>query len=376
MFWIDKDSPIPLHHQLREAIREEIRSARLTPGMMLPTEMEICAQLDISRTTVRAAILDLAREGLLKRIPARGTFVAESTSQPDTIVIAAFAIGDSPSPGTELFFRIWDGIDRAARAAGVHVVVRRSIEQGDGRTEFLNRLSREPSTLGLAIFTWRGVTWNQVRHLHNRHFPYVLLNRFIPEHPAPSVTLDDRAAVDQAVRRLHALGHRRILYLGLSNPESTAHQEREQGYTLAMDALGLHSYAHIARVEWTQSTMHQALAQLLGGRHDYTAVIAASGDVAANLVTEASILGIDIPGDLSIITFDDSSRTSERHPGITAIDYAPFEFGQAAVDLILQQASGEDGARTRHVIPVSFIERGSCAPPRVVERTGAARTGR
>src|SRR3546814_4652615 len=64
------------------------------------------------------------------------------------------------------------------------------------------------------------------------------------------------------------------------------------------------------------------------------------------------------------------SRTVERHPGITTIDYAPSAIGKAAVDLIRRQAAGDSSARTRSVIPTAFIERGSCASwPRSEEHT-------
>ncbi len=73
---IDRSSSEPLHAQLKELIQETIASGRLQPGDKLPTEQELCRHFGVSRTPVRQALLELVQEGLLVRIPGRGTFVA------------------------------------------------------------------------------------------------------------------------------------------------------------------------------------------------------------------------------------------------------------------------------------------------------------
>jgi ABC-type glycerol-3-phosphate transport system substrate-binding protein len=73
---IDPSSPVPLYYQLKLLLREQIDQGYLKPGDKIPTEAELCAQYAISRTPVRQAVLELAREGLLTRTVGRGTFVA------------------------------------------------------------------------------------------------------------------------------------------------------------------------------------------------------------------------------------------------------------------------------------------------------------
>jgi GntR family transcriptional regulator len=74
---IDRDSPLPYYHQLKELLRDEIIGGRWLPGTRLPSEPELCRALDVSRTVVRQALGDLEHEGLLRRRKGRGTFVAE-----------------------------------------------------------------------------------------------------------------------------------------------------------------------------------------------------------------------------------------------------------------------------------------------------------
>lgn len=75
---IDRNSPIPIYHQLRTLIQEQIESGAWGPGDRIPTEQELCQMYDISRSPVRQALKELAYEGVLLRRPGRGTFVSGS----------------------------------------------------------------------------------------------------------------------------------------------------------------------------------------------------------------------------------------------------------------------------------------------------------
>jgi GntR family transcriptional regulator len=74
---IDRRSPVPFYFQLKKLLTEEILSGRWGPGDRLPSEPTICAQFDISRTTVRQALAELESEGMIRKEKGRGTFVAE-----------------------------------------------------------------------------------------------------------------------------------------------------------------------------------------------------------------------------------------------------------------------------------------------------------
>ncbi len=72
---LDPDSAVPLYHQLKQQIMDEITAGIYRPGDRLPTEHELCEQHGISRTPVRRALTELADEGVVVRIRKRGTFV-------------------------------------------------------------------------------------------------------------------------------------------------------------------------------------------------------------------------------------------------------------------------------------------------------------
>ena len=77
---LNRESAVPIAHQLLELIRGQIARGELEPGTRLPTELELCERLGVSRTPVRQALGRLTAEGLLVRHPGRGTFVNASVT--------------------------------------------------------------------------------------------------------------------------------------------------------------------------------------------------------------------------------------------------------------------------------------------------------
>lgn len=75
---IYRNSPVPRYHQLKEILRERIRSGEWKPGDLIPSERELSEVYDISRMTARQAITELVNEGVFYREQGRGTFVAQN----------------------------------------------------------------------------------------------------------------------------------------------------------------------------------------------------------------------------------------------------------------------------------------------------------
>lgn len=72
---LDRESFTPLYHQLEECLRSKIRDEKLQPGDPLPSEQELAKEFNVSRITVRQAMLRLQFEGVVERRQGKGTFV-------------------------------------------------------------------------------------------------------------------------------------------------------------------------------------------------------------------------------------------------------------------------------------------------------------
>ncbi len=104
---LDERSPVPLYYQLQEIIRTRIESGQWGPGRQLPPEAELCEEFNLSRGTVRQALADLVREGLLHRRRGKGSFVATPKIPQDIMRIGAgFSEYAREAIGTDLGSRL------------------------------------------------------------------------------------------------------------------------------------------------------------------------------------------------------------------------------------------------------------------------------
>jgi GntR family transcriptional regulator len=99
---IYRNSPVPRYHQLKEILRERIRSGEWKPGDLIPSERELSETYDISRMTARQAITDLVNEGVFYREQGRGTFVTQNKITQQLLHLTGFtedirARGQRPS---------------------------------------------------------------------------------------------------------------------------------------------------------------------------------------------------------------------------------------------------------------------------------------
>ena len=85
---LDKHSSIPLYAQLRELIVERISDGTYEQGDRIPSELQFCEELDLSRPTVRQAIAELVSDGVLEIHKGKGTYV---TSEPERLSVPHFA---------------------------------------------------------------------------------------------------------------------------------------------------------------------------------------------------------------------------------------------------------------------------------------------
>jgi GntR family transcriptional regulator len=88
---LDRNSPVPLHSQLKAAIDARIESGEWAPEGQVPSERELCEQFRVSRITVRQALHELVAEARLVRIHGRGTYVATSPLKKQLLPLVGFS---------------------------------------------------------------------------------------------------------------------------------------------------------------------------------------------------------------------------------------------------------------------------------------------
>ncbi|MEO7003327.1 MAG: GntR family transcriptional regulator [Ktedonobacterales bacterium] len=102
---IYRNSPVPRYHQLKEILRERIRTGEWKPGDLIPSERELSETYGLSRMTARQAITDLVNEGVFYREQGRGTFVTRHKITQQLMRLTGFTEDISArggQPGTKL----------------------------------------------------------------------------------------------------------------------------------------------------------------------------------------------------------------------------------------------------------------------------------
>jgi len=143
---MNRESPVPLHHQVRNYLLGCLERAELLPGQKLLQEREYAARFGISLAPVRQAILDLVKEGYLYRVPGRGTFVREQKVEEKISILSSFT-ESMRAKGLSAVLRVVElRIDKAA------AVVRLIPETQDQQFVFLQRVALVEGT-AMALLT-------------------------------------------------------------------------------------------------------------------------------------------------------------------------------------------------------------------------------
>ncbi|MFE9247682.1 LacI family DNA-binding transcriptional regulator [Streptomyces sp. NPDC007088] len=201
--------------------------------------------------------------------------------------------------------------------------------------------------------------------LKARNVPFVLVDGHAPKVRATSVSPDDRAAARLAVTHLVSLGHTRI-GLALGPERFVPVRRKKEGFlTVLRELLGLDPA--VAERELVRHSLYTleggqaAAAALLDG--GCTAVVCASDMMALGAVRAARQAGLDVPGEVSVVGFDDSPLIAFTDPPLTTVRKPVRAMGQAAVNALLEEIGGTPAPPGEFVFLPELVMRGSTAPP-------------
>lgn len=182
------------------------------------------------------------------------------------------------------------------------------------------------------------------------------------------VSIDDYKAAFTMTRHIISLGHRRIGFI-IGHPNQLASERRLAGYCDAMAEAGLPTPDELrAQGLFTYRSGLDAAEQLLHLEDMPTAIFASNDDMAAATVAVAHRRGMDVPGDLTVCGFDDTTLAVTIWPELTTIRQPIVELSGAAADLLVQkiraQRSGQKQAARHVLLDFTLIRRQSDAAPR------------
>jgi LacI family transcriptional regulator len=183
----------------------------------------------------------------------------------------------------------------------------------------------------------------------------------------PRLVADDARGGTLATRHLLDLGHERIAFLGDATEPGlgfVSSARRFTGYCEALRAAGVPVRRELRREgPHGRPVAHRLTRELLSLPDPPTAVFAASDTQALGVLEAASFEGFDVPGDLSVVGYDDLEVAA--YVGLTTVRQPLEESGRRGVERLVAAVRGEDRAPLEEELELELVVRRTTGPPRV-----------
>lgn len=370
----------PLYVQIQEHFKDLILNGELKENDKIPSEKEVMEQFSVSRITVANALMQLAKEGWIYRVPGRGSFVSEEiheilsnhkaqveseyrlqnlpveksyTSLGSTVISTnktANTFISTASGGRKIIglvmpvlvdyfsIRLIQGINNILEDSQYTLHIVQTFNSIEREEEAILDLVKN-GAVGLIIFPCDTETYNEeILSLKQSKYPFVLIDRYFPGVETNIVRSDGMIGGKLAVDYLWDLGHRDIAICSDSPLPTITVEDRINGY---MDALkkkeALINPALILtdfNVDYKEKNTEHPLYRFIKNRMA-TAFITLNGRLGLHILSICREIGLRVPEDISILTFDDPSPGLDESGTLTYIYQSEGIMGEEAVKILL-----------------------------------------
>lgn len=172
--------------------------------------------------------------------------------------------------------------------------------------------------------------------------PYMFVHRLFGASITNSVVPDDELGTKMAVEHLIKLGHRKIAHIAGPQGWHSARRRQESFYdTLAEHQISLHP-DHVIEGDWTYNGGAVAAAQLFKQQSQPTAIYIANDTMAFGAIHAIQQIGLHVPSDVAIVSYDNSEFSRILHPTLTTVSLPAYEMGLRAAELLWRKLQSEE----------------------------------
>ena len=329
----------PKYERLRQLFIDDILAGRLKPGDMLPTEQQLAASNAIARSTVRQALAELERDGLIQRIQGKGTFIHDEARVQLRQGLDVFALV-LPETQAGFYPSLQRSFDEAAGRVHNQILVCQSNNklerQGDA---ILQLIDKDVAGVAIVPVTTPPTPIYQIRQIQKAGIPVVFCHRRVDNLRAPLLAIPFREVGRLAGRALAEREHRRVAFF------TTHRSESSLAYLSGLrDHLPPGDHAAERDVffgpenppdpEVHEPELLAALTAVVNHRERPTAIFASFDSAAEMIYLLLLRLGLRVPEDISLIGFGGTSRGSAILRCITSVTVDETQIGRQAVELL------------------------------------------
>lgn len=302
---------------IADTLTKDILASKYPPNVALPGEHHLCEQYGVSRTTVRRAMADLEKRGLVYRQAGRGTFaypIQDMHLPPQGLLIKR-----PDKLASNYFMELINGCNSYLYSIGSHIsILSTSPKQWSQR--MLGSLS------GVIVIP-TDVTAEELAVLDASGCGYTIMTE--SDLPGPSITMNIEAAAYELTKYLIDKGHQQFALV--SGHHMHADNHKRQGIARAITEAGfsIDSVPDFC-TDYKQDLARQAALRLLDTTKRPTAIIGFNDSLAMQVMSVATELGISIPSELSVVGFNNSPFGSLTTPPLTTVNLPIHEAGKVA----------------------------------------------
>jgi DNA-binding LacI/PurR family transcriptional regulator len=191
--------------------------------------------------------------------------------------------------------------------------------------------------------------------------PLAVVCRSLRSHTVDTVSNDERVGADLAVAHLVGLGHRKIAHI--DGGSGAGGPPRRAGYRRAMRAHGLAELTRVVHGDFTELSGARAVSELLGDDDVPTAIFAGNDLSAVGAFDRLAEAGLEVPGDVSLIGYDNTGLAAMHHMSLTTIDQPRALMGTMAFEMLLERIGRSRTEVVNHAVLPTLIVRSSTGPP-------------
>ncbi|HEY1921665.1 MAG TPA: LacI family DNA-binding transcriptional regulator [Tepidisphaeraceae bacterium] len=194
----------------------------------------------------------------------------------------------------------------------------------------------------------------------DRRYPLIVVDNYLEQWGLDHVVCNYRAGTEQVMNYLLQLGHRKIGFINAA-PEVRTARDRREVFEQRLQAAGVEPQPRwIDDGQFTEQGGAEAAQRILEASPDVTALFAGNDKMALGAMHYCSRRGIRIPGDVSIIGFDDMQQAAFVNPSLTSVHLPLYEVGSLACERLIERIRGKVD-RVAEVLPTHLVVRESTA---------------
>lgn len=350
----------PFYKQVFNDLQQQILTGAIPEDSYLPSERELGIRFSVDRVTIRKALTMLVDCGLVEKRAGIGSYVKPASTYPTPLNESKniLFVAPRPDPSTKkidsvFLANVLFNVERECRHQGYNLIYCRDVADST-----ILKLANGNAFKGIIFVS--AVNPRLYQESLVQRVPSVLVNHYYEG--LTCVLPDNEGGVFQAVQHLQAAGHEKIATItgarGYFNAESRIAAFRKAMTTLRLPLVE----DYIVEGDWTYETGNLAMRQLLGLAEPPTAVVAANDATAAGAMHCIHELGYFVPGDISMVGFDNIERSANTFPRLTTVDVELASIVRISCMHLFGAMDNAAAVNCRIIVPVRLVERDSVGP--------------